>query len=72
LGRRALDPQVSDRKRCTTGHLTWSAATVTGEVKNSSASIAEELTRLAELRDRGVIDEAAFQQLKEGVLPESL
>jgi hypothetical protein len=36
------------------------------------ASIAEELTRLAELRDRGVIDEAEFQQLKERVLQESL
>jgi len=72
LNRRPLDPQVSDRKRCTTAHLTWSWATVNEEVKNSSASIAEELTRLAELRDSGVIDEAEFQQSKEGVLRESL
>jgi hypothetical protein len=50
--------------------MTWSCATVNGEVKNSSASIAEELTRLAELRcDRR---SGFHQQLKEGVLQESL
>jgi hypothetical protein len=37
---------------------------VQGVTSSDGGSTADELSRLAELRDRGVIDEAEFQQLK--------
>jgi Phospholipase_D-nuclease N-terminal/Short C-terminal domain len=37
---------------------------VQGVVSSDGGSMAEELARLADLRDRGVINEAEFQQLK--------